>query len=135
MPKKETKQQKRSPIQELILRYELALENTLKEFEGFSDVILQNEIKCLQCGDVIFSRHRHDYKLCGCGKVGVDGGQVYLRRIGNKEDYKDLSIVIKYHELKSLLTEIHQHMFITPKNQLGILCAIMRTLRDMGRLR
>lgn len=133
MPK--VKKQKRSPIQDLILRYELALSHTLEEFEGFEDVIIQNEIQCNHCKDQIFSAFRHDYKQCRCGKVAVDGGQVYLKRSGNPEDYTSKSICIKYKDLVKLLNSIHQHMFITPKNQLGILCAILRELRDIGKLK
>lgn len=29
--------------------------------------------------------------LCICGKVGVDGGHEYLRRIGSIGDYEELS--------------------------------------------
>ena len=48
--------------------------------------ILENKIKCNHCGDVIESRHRHDFKRCSCGRVAVDGGHDYLRRVCQKED-------------------------------------------------
>jgi len=50
-----------------------------------------NKIRCKKCGDVIESLHRHDFKFCKCGAVAVDGGKDYLRRLGNKEDWEDLS--------------------------------------------
>ena len=42
--------------------------------------IIRNAIKCNVCGDVIESRSRHEYNICSCGRVAVDGGLDYLRR-------------------------------------------------------
>jgi len=56
-------------------------------------VIIENSIKCNACGDEIVSRHRHDFKWCRCGAVAVDGGKDYLRRVGDINNYTDLSIV------------------------------------------
>ena len=39
-----------------------------------------NKAKCLSCGDIIESKHVHDYKTCKCGKISVDGGLEYLKR-------------------------------------------------------
>jgi len=54
-----------------------------------------NKIQCLHCGDIIESKHRHDFKSCICGKVFVDGGKACKRRGypgGKPEDhYKELS--------------------------------------------
>lgn len=36
-------------------------------------------IKCPACGDVIWSRHRHDYRSCSCGYCAVDGGREYTK--------------------------------------------------------
>lgn len=47
-------------------------------------------IKCKHCGDVIKSKHRHDFVWCSCGKVAVDGGNDYLKITGNQEDYEVL---------------------------------------------
>lgn len=54
-------------------------------------IILSNKIQCKHCGDIIESAHVHDYVACECGRVAVDGGKSLLRRIGNPEDYIDLS--------------------------------------------
>ena len=54
-------------------------------------MIIINKIKCKKCGEIIESRHRHDFKFCKCGAVAVDGGKDYLRRLGNQEDYEELS--------------------------------------------
>lgn len=53
--------------------------------------ILVNKIKCKKCGDVIERVSVHDFKFCKCGAVAVDGGHDYLRRVGNLEDWEDLS--------------------------------------------
>ena len=53
--------------------------------------IISNKIKCKKCGDIIESTHRHDFKFCKCEAVAVDGGKDYLRRLGNPDDYEELS--------------------------------------------
>ena len=39
-----------------------------------------NMAKCLKCGDIIESRHTHDYVVCSCGNLAVDGGKDYCKR-------------------------------------------------------
>ena len=53
--------------------------------------IIVNKIKCKKCGDVIESKYTHDFKYCKCKAVAVDGGRSYLKRLGNPEDYEELS--------------------------------------------
>lgn len=43
------------------------------------DMIVRNSARCLKCGDEIESKHRHDFVLCKCGAIFVDGGAEYLR--------------------------------------------------------
>lgn len=43
--------------------------------------IFLNQAKCLVCGDVITSNHRHDFVTCSCGEVSVDGGSWYAKRL------------------------------------------------------
>lgn len=38
-----------------------------------------SKIQCLECGDVIESLYRHDFRKCDCGACFLDGGDVYLR--------------------------------------------------------
>lgn len=45
--------------------------------------LILNAAKCLKCGDVVVSTHHHDFRSCGCGKVAVDGGLDYIRRVGH----------------------------------------------------
>lgn len=56
--------------------------------------IIHNRIRCVHCGDVIESEYTHDFKMCCCGRVFVDGGHAYLRRgFTEKGDFEDLSEV------------------------------------------
>lgn len=56
--------------------------------------IITNKIRCLRCKVELESKFRHDFQLCKCANpVGVDGGLDYRRRIGNKQDYEELSVV------------------------------------------
>ena len=42
--------------------------------------IVYNSVKCLECNEVIVSRHRHDYVTCECpNKAMADGGNEYGR--------------------------------------------------------
>lgn len=43
--------------------------------------LIYNGVKCRICGDVIESKHVHDFVSCSCGNVSVDGGLDYPRRV------------------------------------------------------
>lgn len=38
-----------------------------------------NAIQCPMCQDVVWSRHRHDFRNCECGAVAIDGGRDYVK--------------------------------------------------------
>ena len=39
-----------------------------------------NSVKCLQCGQIMFSTYRHDFQMCGCeNQTFCDGGNEYCR--------------------------------------------------------
>ena len=46
------------------------------------------KIKCKKCGDIIESKHRHDFVVCKCKSCYVDGGNDYSRIGGNPEEYE-----------------------------------------------
>jgi predicted Abi (CAAX) family protease len=94
-------------------------------------MILSNQVRCNKCGDEPFSAHVHDFKQCSCGNVAVDGGMEYLRRVGNLLDYTDMSIEIPREAAKAAIEQI-EWALITCRNELGILCAVARALRDNG---
>ena len=54
--------------------------------------IISNKAKCRLCGDIVESKHRHDWQTCSCGAIFIDGGHEYLRRgAKNFEDLEELS--------------------------------------------
>lgn len=61
--------------------------------------IIKNAIQCKLCGEVIESKHVHDFVQCKCGACAVDGGHDYLRRcFRDKDCYIDLSESIEISE-------------------------------------
>lgn len=44
---------------------------------------------CASCGDVMESKHRHDFVKCKCGKSFLDGGDDYIRAGGMPIFYAD----------------------------------------------
>lgn len=49
------------------------------------------KVKCIKCGSVIQSMHRHDFKWCPCNTIAVDGGSDYLRLLGGLDSYEIVS--------------------------------------------
>ena len=39
-----------------------------------------NAAVCKNCGDLIRSCHVHDFKMCKCGSIHIDGGNEYCKR-------------------------------------------------------
>ncbi|MDH6367517.1 MULTISPECIES: hypothetical protein [unclassified Breznakia] len=83
----------------------------------------RNIISCNKCGDIIESKHIHDFVMCSCGAVGTDGGLEYQRVTGYDEDINYSYTVyrntknnssISYDELKTLN---------------GTICKIMKTYK------
>jgi len=61
--------------------------------EAAQYTIIRNSAMCLKCNEHIESIHRHDFVVCKCGNIGVDGGKDYLRRmVEDDSKYKDTSI-------------------------------------------
>lgn len=57
--------------------------------------ILQNAAMCTECKTILVSNRVHDYKVCNCGSITVDGGHEYLRRSSLDELFvRDLSISV-----------------------------------------
>lgn len=54
--------------------------------------IVCNAIRCNICGDEIESETRHDFQWCSCGARAVDGGHDYLRRVGDRKNWTELSV-------------------------------------------
>lgn len=96
-------------------------------------MIIQNAVTCLACGDFIVSKHRHDFVTCTCGAVSVDGGQEYLRRVGDFGNAMDLSWSLPDDVYKEC-AEAAENAADTGRNKFGIANAVMRTLRERGHI-
>ena len=96
-------------------------------------MIIQNAVTCLACGDFIVSKHRHDFVTCTCGAVSVDGGQSYLRRVGDFGNAVDLSWSLP-DDVYEQCAEAAQNAMDTGRNKFGIANAVMRTLRERGHI-
>ena len=109
--------------------------------------IIQNELICKKCNDVIYSKHRHDFNYCKCGSVAVDGGLSYLRRVGNVAESIERSMSIDEEALRDCREALHRSMSMdedalrdckealnwaeyTGRNSLGTVLAIIRVLRQ-----
>ena len=65
--------------------------STKKQREKFNigDIFI-NAAVCKNCGDYVRSKNSHNFVKCICGKVGVDGGSWYIRRLGDPNDRIDV---------------------------------------------
>ena len=64
--------------------------------------IIRNAIQCNNCGEIIASKHRHDYVQCKFVACAVDGGHDYLRRsyMRNGKGFINLSKTIEISSAK-----------------------------------
>ena len=56
-----------------------------------------NKAICDICGEILESKHSHDFVTCRCGNLSVDGGKKYLKRSFRTNKWHDLS---KYEDRK-----------------------------------
>jgi len=48
----------------------------------------------MSCGDIVFSRARHDYRTCSCNLVAIDGGRDYTKICGNANDFEIINLEV-----------------------------------------
>jgi hypothetical protein len=97
-------------------------------------MLIQNQIKCLSCGDEIWSAHRHDYKTCSCGDVSVDGGMDYRKRSFRLSgQYKEQSIELPEETVNAAIAAVKWGLE-TGRNERGIAYAVIRALNETGNL-
>jgi len=80
----------------------------IKDFT-FEDIISYNKtthdhvyrIGCLNCGEIIESKSRNDFRTCGCGKIAIDGGRDYVKVSANIEDFDVIWGKIKIKSIES----------------------------------
>ena len=68
-----------------------------------------SKAQCLDCEDIIESKHRHDFVRCGCGNSFLDGGNSYIRaggRIVILRDGLKLHPLQQDPEFKKLLKDV-----------------------------
>jgi hypothetical protein len=92
-------------------------------------VLIQNELECKNCGDIVHSAYRHDFKYCKCGSVAVDGGMDYVRRSGNVRDAIDRSMYMDEDALQDCNDAI-RWAEDTGRSELGATLAVIRALRE-----
>lgn len=93
-------------------------------------MILANAAKCIECGDEIFSAHRHDFKYCECENIFVDGGMSYIRHgFEDRDKYMNLSIEITELQFEMCMAAL-KWCNENHRNDLGRVCAIFRAIRD-----
>lgn len=60
------------------------------------------KVKCLGCGDIIQSMHRHDYKACTCHKVSSDKiercADKIKKQFGLNDDSREYHLLICLHD-------------------------------------
>lgn len=62
-----------------------------------------SKIKCMACGEILESKHRHDYVVCSCqNHTMIDGGDEYLR-LGGKDLSKIFIIEVNGKEVNEPL--------------------------------
>ena len=92
-------------------------------------VCIQNEAQCAKCGQIIFSRHRHDFVSCKCRAISVDGGLEYRRYVGDFASIIDRSMYIPL-KAKEDITSAVKKATESGRNDFGVALAIIRALRD-----
>lgn len=96
-------------------------------------MIVQNAVICNSCNDFIVSKTRHSMVTCKCGAISVDGGQEYLRRVGDFHNCTEMSWELPdwlYADCANAVEEAID----TNRNKFGIANAVMRKLREAGRV-
>ena len=96
-------------------------------------MIIQNAVICNKCDDFIFSKTRHDFVTCKCGAISVDGGQDYLRRVGDLSAAIDMSWELP-DDLYRDCALAAQEAVATGRNAIGVANAVMRKLREADRI-
>ena len=44
--------------------------------------LIKNSVKCLECGEILESKHRHQFSMCHCpNETACDGGLEYQRTL------------------------------------------------------
>lgn len=58
----------------------------------YREVITANKAQCLLCGEIIESKHGHDFRTCTCGNLSVDGGRGYAKRCLREDKFLEFTM-------------------------------------------
>ena len=94
-------------------------------------MIVTNQVECVKCGDKPYSAHAHDMRWCSCRNVAVDGGQEYLKRVGDLGNFKEMSIEAPNSLVQALEEQIGVSLD-TGRNDYGVALGVFRAIRDEG---
>jgi hypothetical protein len=62
-------------------------------YGGVKYIQIRHAVYCKGCKDTIESKHNHDFKMCTCGLIGIDGGIFEGNRIlGDPSMLEDRSV-------------------------------------------
>jgi hypothetical protein len=68
-----------------------------------------SKAQCLDCEDILESKHRHDFVKCRCGNAFLDGGDDYIRGGGNLaiwEDEQFMPVLQRDSDLEKCLQDV-----------------------------
>lgn len=86
--------------------------------------ILRSQIRCMECGDLIISVHRHDFRSCSCGQVSIDGGRDYIRVVGGDGDFELVTVAsekeLTTQEAASMLRAYKRFYAAAPPSVFGV---------------
>lgn len=101
-----------------------------------STYVLKSSIQCNNCKEILDSTHRHDYRVCKCGKCMIDGGVSYRRSFVNQPE-TNLSIVIDLKTinlLEELNKDVKSYIDISKALLLGFLDLREAAIKDKWNL-
>lgn len=77
------------------MRHGYSIEMSSIVYAGVRYIQVRHAIQCRKCLETIVSKHIHDFKMCSCGAVGIDGGILDGNRtLGNLRDMENMVITI-----------------------------------------
>jgi len=78
-------------------------------YGGVKYIQIRHAVYCKKCKDTVESKSVHDYKMCSCGAVGVDGGTLPGNHIlGNLSDMEPRSVYTALINGKTVYLPIEQ---------------------------
>jgi len=80
---------------------------------------IRHAIQCKKCLEIIESKHIHDFKICSCRAVGIDGGNRILGNLSEERSMFCANVLKKKIWLPHSVVDAHfktKKLFITVPN-------------------